>query len=123
MADKNKDKAKRLLRRRHHVRKSVFGSVERPRLSVFRSSKHISAQVINDFDGRTLVSASSVAGDVRGELKNGGNIAAAKLVGKTIAQRAKAAGISAVAFDRGGRMYHGRVKALADAAREGGLKF
>jgi large subunit ribosomal protein L18 len=123
MADKNKDKAKRLLRRRHHVRKGVFGSVERPRLSVFRSSKHISAQVINDFDGRTLVSASSVAGDVRGELKNGGNIVAAKLVGKAIAQRAKAAGISAVAFDRGGRMYHGRVKALADAAREGGLKF
>jgi large subunit ribosomal protein L18 len=123
MADKNKDKAKRLLRRKHHVRKSVFGTVERPRLSVFRSSKHISAQVINDFDGRTLVSASSVAGDVRGELKNGGNIAAAKLVGKAIAQRAKAAGISAVAFDRGGRMYHGRVKALADAAREGGLKF
>jgi large subunit ribosomal protein L18 len=123
MADKNKDKAKRLLRRRHHVRKSVFGTVERPRLSVFRSSKHISAQVINDFDGRTLVSASSVAGDVRGEMKNGGNIAAAKLVGKAIAQRAKAAGIIAVAFDRGGRMYHGRVKALADAAREGGLKF
>jgi large subunit ribosomal protein L18 len=123
MADKNKDKAKRLLRRRHHVRKSVFGSTERPRLSVFRSSKHISAQVINDFDGRTLVAASSVAADVRGELKNGGNIAAAKLVGKAIAQRAKAAGITAVAFDRNGRSYHGRVKALADAAREGGLKF
>ena|SRR5207302_5684422 len=123
MADKNKDKAKRLLRRRHHVRKSVFGSPERPRLSVFRSSKHISAQVINDFDGRTLVAASSVAADVRGELKNGGNIAAAKRVGRAIAERAKAAGVTAVAFDRGGRMYHGRVKALADAAREGGLKF
>jgi large subunit ribosomal protein L18 len=123
MADKNKDKAKRLERRKFHVRKGVFGSTERPRLAVYRSSKHIYAQVINDFDGRTLASASSVIDDVRGDLKNGGNIAAAKLVGKAIAERAKAAGVSAVAFDRGGRRYHGRVKALADAAREGGLKF
>jgi large subunit ribosomal protein L18 len=121
--DKNKDKAKRLMRRKFSVRKGIFGSTERPRLSVYRSSKHIYAQVINDFDGKTLAAASSVVDDVRGGLKNGGNIAAAKLVGRAIAERAKAAGITAVAFDRGGRKYHGRVKALADAAREGGLKF
>jgi large subunit ribosomal protein L18 len=121
--DKNKDKAKRLLRRQYNVRKSLFGTVERPRLSVYRSSKHIYAQVINDMDGKTLASASSALDDVRGELKNGGNIAAAKKVGRAIADRAKAAGVTAVAFDRGGRAYHGRVKALADAAREGGLKF
>jgi large subunit ribosomal protein L18 len=121
--DKNKDKTKRLMRRKFSVRKGIFGSTERPRLSVYRSSKHIYAQVINDFDGKTLAAASSVVDDVRGGLKNGGNIAAAKLVGRAIAERAKAAGVTAVAFDRGGRKYHGRVKALADAAREGGLKF
>jgi large subunit ribosomal protein L18 len=123
MADKNKLKMKRLERRKFHTRKTLSGSAERPRLSVFRSDKHISAQVIDDLAGKTLVSASSVQKDVRGELANGGNIKAAKLVGKAIAERAKAAGISKVAFDRGGRMYHGRVKALADAAREGGLSF
>jgi large subunit ribosomal protein L18 len=122
-ADKNKQKSQRLDRRRRHVRKNVFGSTERPRLAVFRSDKHIYAQVIDDYAGRTLVAASSVMTDVRGDLKNGGNIAAAKRVGKAIAERAKAAGISMVAFDRGGRYYHGRVKALAEAAREGGLKF
>jgi large subunit ribosomal protein L18 len=121
--DKNQDRAQRLQRRKYAVRKSVFGTVERPRLSVYRSSKHIYAQVINDFDGKTLASAASTADDVRGELHNGGNVEAAKRVGKAIAERAKAAGITAVAFDRGGRKYHGRVKALADAAREGGLKF
>src|SRR5947209_8226482 len=121
--DKNKDRAKRLLRRKYSVRKNVFGTVERPRLAVYRSSKHIYAQIINDFDGKTLAAASSTIDEVRGDLKNGGNIAAAKVVGKAIAERAKAAGITAVAFDRAGRMYHGRVKALADAAREGGLKF
>jgi large subunit ribosomal protein L18 len=123
MADKNKSKAKRLANRKWSVRASVFGSVERPRLSVFRSDKHIYAQIINDFDGKTLVAASSLTPDVRGELKNGGNVAAAKKVGSAIAARAKGIGITAVAFDRGGRRYHGRVKALADAARAGGLKF
>jgi len=123
MADKNRLKAKRLERRKFHTRKTLAGSIERPRLSVFRSDKHIAAQVIDDLAGKTLVSASSVQKDVRGELANGGNIAAAKRVGKAIAERAKAAGITNVAFDRGGRMYHGRVKALADAAREGGLSF
>jgi large subunit ribosomal protein L18 len=123
MADKNVLKSERLQRRKYRVRKSVFGSTERPRLSVFRSDKHIYAQLIDDFAGRTLASASSTLNDVRGDLKNGGNVAAAKRVGKAIAEKAKAAGITQVAFDRGGRQYHGRIKALADAAREGGLKF
>jgi large subunit ribosomal protein L18 len=122
MADKNKAKQVRLQRRKFNLRSSLFGSPQRPRLSVFRSDKHISAQVIDDYAGKTLVSATSSA-EVRGELKNGGNIEAAKRVGKTIAQRAKALGITKVAFDRNGRKYHGRVKALADAAREGGLSF
>jgi large subunit ribosomal protein L18 len=123
MADKNKLKAAQFERRKFRVRKNVFGSPERPRLSVFRSDKHISAQLIDDYAGKTLASVSTVKTDVRGELKNGGNVAAAKKVGAAIAARAKEIGITKVAFDRGGRMYHGRIKALADAAREGGLKF
>ena len=123
MADKNVMKAQRLERRRYRVRKNVFGLPARPRLSVFRSDKHIYAQLIDDSAGRTLASASSTLDDVRGELKNGGNVAAAKQVGRAIAEKAKAAGITLVSFDRGGRQYHGRIKALADAAREGGLKF
>ena len=123
MADKQKAKQVRLQRRKFGIRKTLFGSPERPRLSVFRSDKHIYAQVIDDYAGKTLASAASTAGDVRGELKNGGNVEAAKRVGRAIAERAKSAGVTQVAFDRGGRMYHGRIKALADAAREGGLKF
>jgi large subunit ribosomal protein L18 len=124
MADKQKKKQIRFERRKRSVRSNVFGSAERPRLSVFRSDKHIYAQVIDDYAGRTLVAAASTSAEVRGpELKAGGNIAAAQKVGHEIATRAKAAGISAVCFDRGGRRYHGRVKALADAARKGGLKF
>ena len=123
MSDKNKDKQIRLDRRKRHGRKKLFGSPERPRLSVFRSDKHIYVQLVDDFTGKTLISVSSTHGDVRGDLKNGGNIAAAKKVGAAVAQRAKAAGIQQVSFDRGGRKYHGRIKALADAAREGGLKF
>ena len=125
MADKNKEKAKRLLRRKHGVRNGgLFGTTERPRLSVFRSSKHIYAQLIDDMAGKTLVYVGSNAAEVRGaDLKNGGNVAAAKVIGKAIAERAKGLGITKVAFDRGGRKYHGRVKALADAAREGGLQF
>jgi large subunit ribosomal protein L18 len=123
MADKNKDKQIRLDRRKHSTRATLHGTTERPRLSVFRSDKHIYAQLIDDNSGKTLAAVASTATDVRGDLKNGGNIAAAKRVGKAIAERAKSAGITAVAFDRGGRKYHGRVKALADAAREGGLKF
>ena len=125
MADKNQAKAQRLLRRKFSVRNGgLFGSPERPRLSVFRSGKHIYAQVIDDYAGRTLASASSTSDEVRGtELKNGGNVAAAEKVGAVIAERAKAAGVTKVAFDRGGRKYHGRIKALADAAREAGLQF
>ena len=123
MADKQRDKQKRLERRKFGIRKTLFGSTERPRLSVFRSDKHIYAQLIDDYAGRTLAAASSTLADVRGDLKNGGNIEAAKRVGRAIAERAKSAGITKVAFDRGGRMYHGRVKALADAARAGGLQF
>ncbi len=122
--DKQKAKQVRLQRRKFSLRNNnLFGTVERPRLSVFRSDKHIYAQVIDDLAGKTLVAASSTSTEVRGDLSNGGNIEAAKRVGKTIAEKAKAAGITKVAFDRGGRKYHGRVKALADAAREGGLSF
>ena len=123
MADKNKLKAAQLERRKFRTRKSIFGTPERPRLSVFRSDKHITAQLVDDYAGKTLAYLSTVKADVRGELKNGGNIAAAKKVGAAIAARAKEIGITKVAFDRGGRMYHGRIKALAEAARQGGLKF
>ena len=110
-------------RRKTGIRKRVSGTSDRPRLTVFRSSKHIYAQVIDDHGGHTLVAASTLHDDVKGDLKHGANIAAAKAVGKAIAEKAKAAGVSKVAFDRAGNRYHGRVKALADAAREGGLQF
>ena len=111
-----------LRKRRHHrVRKKVFGTDERPRLAVFRSAKHISAQVIDDRTGRTLAAASTVEADLRAA--NGGNKDAATNVGRLVAERAKAAGVSKVVFDRGGFGYHGRVAALADAARDAGLEF
>src|ERR1700756_5274923 len=111
---------KNATRQRVHdrIRKKLYGTAERPRLNVYRSLNHIYVQVVDDLHGTTLVSASSAEGK-----KNGGNVAAAKEVGKTIAERAKAKGITKVVFDRGGYIYHGRVKALADAAREGGLQF
>jgi len=114
-----------LKRQRVHqrVRMMVSGTAERPRLCVYRSLDHIYAQVIDDRAGKTLVSASSADKDTKKNLKGGGNVAAAKVVGKTVAERAKAAGVSKVVFDRGGYKYHGRVKALADAAREAGLQF
>ena len=114
-----------LHRKRVHerVRMRVTGTTERPRLCVYRSLDHIYAQVIDDRTGKTLVSASSVDGETKKNLKGGGNIAAAKVIGKAVAERAKAAGVQQVVFDRGGYKYHGRVKALADAAREAGLKF
>jgi len=105
------------------VRRRVSGTPARPRLCVYRSLGHIYAQVIDDQGGRTLVSASSLDKETRGQTKGGGNIAAAKVVGKVIAERARAAGIQQVVFDRGGYMYHGRVQALANAAREAGLNF
>jgi large subunit ribosomal protein L18 len=111
-------------RRRVHerIRKKVMGTEVRPRLNVYRSLNNIYVQLIDDLKGVTLVSANSAEGK-KGERRAGGNLAAAKTVGKAIAERAKAKGIDKVVFDRGGYIYHGRVKALADAAREAGLKF
>jgi large subunit ribosomal protein L18 len=105
------------------VRRSVAGTPERPRLCVYRSLGHIYAQVIDDLGKRTLVAASSLDKQTRAQIKGGGNVAAAKVVGKEVAQRARAAGIQKVVFDRGGYRYHGRVQALANAAREAGLQF
>src|ERR1700686_5008072 len=124
------------------IRKKMQGTAERPRLNVYRSLNHIYAQVIDDLHGTTLVSASSAEGkkaegkkaegekagdekdgDKKKDRRTGGNVAAAKALGKVIAERAKAKGVSKVVFDRGGYIYHGRVKALAEAAREGGLQF
>ena len=104
------------------IRKKLQGTAERPRLNVYRSLNHIYVQVIDDLNGKTLVSASTAEGKKEARNK-GGNVASAKAVGKTIAERAKEKGVSKVVFDRGGYIYHGRVKALADAAREAGLKF
>lgn len=105
------------------VRTRVNGTPERPRLSVYRSVGHIYAQVIDDRTGKTLASASSIDKETRKDIQGGGNVAAAKIVGRKVAERARATGIELVVFDRGGYKYHGRVKALAEAAREAGLKF
>lgn len=113
----------RRLRRQRHVRKRLFGTPERPRLAVFRSSKHIYAQVVNDQTGTTLAAASTVDPEVKEQIKYGGNKAAAALVGRVVAQRARKAGIDKVCFDRRSYKYHGRVAALAQAAREAGLQF
>jgi len=111
-------------RRAGRVRRKLKAvATERPRLSVYRSSKHIYAQVIDDVKGHTLAAASSLDKDLREKLKTGSDIEAAGVVGKLIAERAKKAGVDKVVFDRGPYIYHGRVKALADAAREGGLEF
>jgi large subunit ribosomal protein L18 len=121
--DHQKRKLKSQLRRRHHVRRNITGTAERPRLTVFRSSKHIYAQLIDDLSGVTLAAASSAAKEIRTDTKYGGNVKAAVVVGKKLAELAKNKGIQKAAFDRGHYRYHGRVKALADAAREGGLQF
>jgi large subunit ribosomal protein L18 len=105
------------------LRRRVRGSAARPRLAVFRSLKHIAAQLIDDDSGRTLAAADSRSKEFRAQHGTGGNVAGAKALGVLLAERAKAAGVTRVVFDRGGYMYHGRVKALADAAREGGLVF
>ncbi len=112
-------RAKRHLR----VRKKVTGTSERPRLNVFKSLNHIYAQIIDDVNKVTLASASTVAPDLKGKVANGGNIEAAKAVGELVAKKATEKGVKSVVFDRGGYIYHGRVKALADAAREAGLEF
>ena len=118
-------KTKEEIRKRLHlrIRKKLAGTPQRPRLAVFRSQAHIYAQVIDDEVGKTLCAASTVDKDLRKDTKSGANVAAAKAVGQLIATRAKEKGIEAVVFDRGGFQYHGRIKALADAAREAGLKF
>jgi len=116
---KSKDKARQI--RHERIRQNISGTAERPRLAVYRSNKNISAQIIDDVNKVTLVSASSI--EHGNKFENGSNVQAATLVGKAIAERALAKGISEVVFDRGGYLYHGRVQALADAAREAGLKF
>ncbi|MBF0625033.1 MAG: 50S ribosomal protein L18 [Magnetococcales bacterium] len=118
--DRNKAKKTRARRVRYKIRQVGSGH---PRLSVFRSARHIYAQIIDDTQGRTLVSASTLEKEVREQMANGGNKEAAAEVGKRLAEKARAAAIETVVFDRGSFRYHGRAKALADAAREGGLKF
>jgi large subunit ribosomal protein L18 len=121
--DHQKAKKRQQLRRRRHVRNKLQGTAERPRLNVFRSNKHIYAQLIDDHSGVTLAAASSLAVKEGEKVSYGGNIKGAATVGKKIAEEAKAKGIAKAAFDRGHYKYHGRIKALADAAREGGLQF
>jgi large subunit ribosomal protein L18 len=120
MAEKQGAEVRRKARVRRAIRRAANG---RPRLSVFRSSKQIYAQVIDDANGRTVAAASTLDKDLKTSLKTGADVAAAKEVGRLVAQRAAQAGITSVIFDRSGYLYHGRVKALADAAREGGLEF
>jgi large subunit ribosomal protein L18 len=121
MSVKTKEDIRERIHRR--IRKKLSGTPERPRLAVFRSQSHIYAQVIDDEAGRTLCAASSLDGVLKTKMKRGASVAAAKEVGSLIAQRAKEKGVEKVVFDRGGFLYHGRIKALADAAREAGLKF
>ena len=124
MSASNKSNAlfeRRQMRNRRNLLRTALG--KRPRLSVFRSGKHIYAQVIDDVQGKTLAAASSLEKELKGRLKTGADKAAASEVGKLVAERAKAAGVTVVVFDRGGYVYHGRVQALAEAAREGGLEF
>lgn len=125
MSKRQKRRSTRTARIRRHtaVRRRVTGTTERPRLNVFRSLSHIYAQVIDDSQGHTLAAASTTEADVRGDVDGLKKAEAAKRVGQLLAERAKAAGVSKVVFDRGGYQYHGRVKALADGAREGGLEF
>jgi len=122
MTDIAKARRQGRIRRHRRVRKNVRGTAQRPRLAVYRSNKHISVQVIDDDLGQTLAAAASTETDLR-SAGSGGSVAAAERVGSLIAERAKAAGVTAVVFDRGGYAYHGRVAAIADAARNGGLEF
>jgi large subunit ribosomal protein L18 len=121
MANKSRDAAR--IRRHARVRKAVFGTPERPRLSVFRSLSEIYAQLIDDVEGTTVASASTVDKELRARMKGLKKVEQAKMIGQAVAERAKAKGIESIVFDRGGFRYMGRVKALADGAREGGLKF
>lgn len=117
----DKERSRRIIKFR--IRKKMQGTIERPRLVVFKSLKHIYVQVVDDASGKTLASASTLDKDCRSKIKSGGNIEAAKVVGESIAQKLKEKGAESVVFDRGGYLYHGRVKALAEAARAAGLKF
>ena len=121
--DRHRQKRLGRVRRHRRVRKRVFGTPERPRLAVYRSLRHIYAQIVDDTAGRTLAAASTLSLDVREGLEGSGNCAAAQAVGKRLAEKALAHGVRAVVFDRGGFKYHGRIKALADAARKAGLVF
>lgn len=120
---KKLSRSKIRVKKHMRLRNKFHGTAERPRLSVFRSEKHIYAQIIDDITGTTLVAASTVEKDIKAQIAAGSNVEAAQVVGKAIAEKAKAKGIDNVVFDRGGFLYHGRVKALADAAREAGLEF
>jgi large subunit ribosomal protein L18 len=122
MTVSTKDKQVARARRHYRVRKKVSGTTARPRLAVFRSNKHITAQVIDDTTGRTIAAASSVEKDLRASVAHTGNKEASTAVGRLVAERAKAAGVTKVTFDRGGNLYHGRVAAVADAARQAGLE-
>jgi large subunit ribosomal protein L18 len=120
-----KKKVRKLVTAKRHkrIRVVLSGTAERPRLAVYRSVKHIYAQIIDDVKGVTIASAGSVEADVKSKMPHGGNVEASKVIGQLVAERAKKAGISKVVFDRGGYLYHGRIAALADAAREAGLEF
>lgn len=121
--DKNTAKLQAIATKKARIRKTVFGTVERPRLSVYRSEKHIYGQIVNDIDGKTLFSASTVAKDLAAKVKDLDPTAAAKAVGEAIAAKALAGGVTKVVFDRNGRKYSGRLQALAEAARAKGLQF
>lgn len=122
MLDVSKRERSRV-RRHHRVRLRVYGTPDRPRMNVFRSNAHLYAQVIDDTTGKTLVSASTLDKEIKGKLKSGANLAAAVAVGQLVAERALQANLKSVVFDRGGYRFHGRIKALAEASREKGLKF
>lgn len=121
--DHIREKRKRLSRRHLRVRRKVSGTADRPRLSVYRSLTNMYCQIINDLEGRTLLALSTRSAELKSEIKSGGNMAGAKVLGKAVGEKALAAGIKKVVFDRGGYKYHGRVKALSEAAREAGLQF
>ena len=122
MLDASKRERSRV-RRHHRVRLRVYGTPDRPRMNVFRSNAHLYAQVIDDTTGKTLVSASTLDKEIKGKLRSGANLAAAVAVGRLVAERALKVNLKAVVFDRGGYRFHGRIKALAEASREKGLKF
>ena len=115
------ERLRKRLKKKKRIRKKIVGTTERPRLTVFRSSKHIYAQIVDDTTGKTIASVSTMSKEMKGKVKNGGNVESAKLIGDLVAKAAQKAKVTSVSFDRNGYLYHGRVKALAEAAREAGL--